>query len=372
MNGNAPALVLENLTYDKHGNIKTLRRKWNGETVDGLTYTYASASNRLVSVNESPNGQTQNLPHYEFFDESKTPGGSTIDYTYDDAGNMLQDANKGIANGEIVYNYLNLPSKIKNNKYVYTATGETVHMETANGIFDYMGGVVFKNSKVESVPTANGRALPPGTAFSPEDPTVENGPMLTNENFWRYEYQLTDHLGNMRVACRCQEKKDATRPEDAYPPRIVQQAHYDPWGVHLPIYGNPDPYLGKPSDRFLYNGKEYENQLDLYNFGARMYDPTIGRWGVPDPIDQFTDFSPYGFVLNNPVNLTDPDGMQVGMGSPLLQFLNRSGASQVSTAAKVGVIRGAVQVQIMMQPLKEISNTTVVNINSALRQNIIL
>ena len=43
-----------------------------------------------------------------------------------------------------------------------------------------------------------------------------------------------------------------------------------------------------------------------------MYDPTIGRWFVPDPIDQFFDFSPYGFVLNNPMNLTDPDGMQVG------------------------------------------------------------
>ena len=44
-----------------------------------------------------------------------------------------------------------------------------------------------------------------------------------------------------------------------------------------------------------------------------MYDPTLGRWFVPDPIDQFSDFSPYGFVLNDPMNLTDPDGRQVGV-----------------------------------------------------------
>lgn len=50
---------------------------------------------------------------------------------------------------------------------------------------------------------------------------------------------------------------------------------------------------------------------ELLNYGARMYDPTIGRWNVVDNLADHPnqiDKSPFGFTWNNPINYIDPDG----------------------------------------------------------------
>ena len=51
---------------------------------------------------------------------------------------------------------------------------------------------------------------------------------------------------------------------------------------------------------------------NLYQFGTRSYDPTIGRWTQEDPIagsiDGPTDLDPYVYVGDDPVNLVDPSG----------------------------------------------------------------
>ena len=78
--------------------------------------------------------------------------------------------------------------------------------------------------------------------------------------------------------------------------------------------------------RYGFNGMEKDDELkgegNSYDFGARMYDPRIGRWFSIDNLHKkYPDLSPYSFTNNNPVVFVDYDGNDFGI---LIDHVNKS------------------------------------------------
>jgi RHS repeat-associated protein len=74
---------------------------------------------------------------------------------------------------------------------------------------------------------------------------------------------------------------------------------------------------GAASAGYRFSGKSYDDELGLYYFGTRYYDPLLARWLSPDRhfiehennfVERAQEGDPYSYVRNNPLSLMDPDG----------------------------------------------------------------
>jgi RHS repeat-associated protein len=91
---------------------------------------------------------------------------------------------------------------------------------------------------------------------------------------------------------------------------VIQTNDYYAFGLAFNSYNRESSV----KQDYLYNGKELQTELDLgwLDYGARMYDPFIGRWMAVDPMAEvYRRLSPYNYVANNPMRFIDPDGMQL-------------------------------------------------------------
>ena len=273
--GTASTLYSEQgITYDQMGNITGLKRYTGSATAtDDLTYNYLSGANAT--------NQLQSITDATASDVGQKHG--TFTYAYDANGNMVTDNSKGITGTTgITYNLLNLPQVIssKSTTYTYDATGQKLRRVIGTTATDYISGIQYdaSTSAISFIQTEEGRALVNGaTAYN-------------------YEYSLTDHLGNSRV----------NFDTGTGVARQVQADDYYAFGMEI------NTSFVYPKNEYLYNKKEVQENLGLYDYGARFYDPTVARWTSVDPLaDRYNGISPYIFVTNNPVRRIDPDGRDV-------------------------------------------------------------
>jgi len=279
---------VSDISYDHNGNIQNLDR--NGLTgtqggnntfgqMDGLTYTYDGNKLQAVQDDIANSGVNNN----DFKDNSSY---GTVEYEYDNNGNLLSDDNKGILS--ISYNHLNLPEEIvfsttKKINYLYAADGtklkETITDGEMTHTFDYCSNLVYEDGELSFLLTPAGRAI-----------------LTEQEHEYVYEYFLRDHLGNIRVVFG-----DPDRNHEA---EVIQENHYYPFGMTM---GGLNFAAGL-ENRYLYQGKETTGDFSLWwsDFHARRFDSQLGRWHVPDLAGQFA--SPYVGMGNNPMVAVDPDG----------------------------------------------------------------
>ena len=110
-------------------------------------------------------------------------------------------------------------------------------------------------------------------------------------------YYLHDNLGNVRVTC------SIPCVEGTQVPTLMHAADYYAYGSILRqhIYDRQEKYLTTHHERDLETGLDYR--------GARYYDADVARFVSLDPLAaDYASWSPYNYVMGNPVSLIDPTG----------------------------------------------------------------
>ena len=115
---------------------------------------------------------------------------------------------------------------------------------------------------------------------------------------------------------------------------VAEVNHYYPFGGVFASSGNIQPYK--------YNGKELDTKkgLNWYDYGARHYDATLGRWFVVDPLtEKMSSWSPYAYCFNNPTKFVDEEG-KVPLIVPYLIKGLMGAAIDATTQVSISMLMG--------------------------------
>jgi RHS repeat-associated protein len=213
---------------------------------------------------------------------------------YDANGNLKSDGNKGILN--ITYNYLNLPTRIQFTgdaviEFTYDATGRKLKKFVSSSERKdwryYVDGIEYQNEHLDLIHHSEGSVR------------------RDADGKFQHHFVLRDHLGNTRVTFSDLNNNDTINEKE----EMIQINNYYAFGLNME--GNWNGATG--ANKYQYNGKELNDDLGLNwnDYGARFYDPAMARWQTVDPLaGKYSRWSPYNYVMDNPMNCIDPTGME--------------------------------------------------------------
>jgi len=278
----------EHLTYDKNGNITTLKRYGANGLINNMAYSYNG--NQVTNIVDYViNGMLS----------GKTVLPLTTNYIYDANGNTVKEGSTSMT-----YNLLNLPQQVqlvggRSITNTYAADGRKLATVAKDGnVFKdgtkkYNGNLVFDmNGDLEYILFSEGRIL--------HNPAT---------NGYSFEYALKDHLGSTRV----------TFIPNGNTATVTQEIAYYPGGAPIAALSYINPSLS--NNRYFREGMEYvsDHNWNRYDYHARTYCP----WRLQfDQLDPLGDITPHvgGYVafMGNPLRYTDPTGMIAQDGSSTL------------------------------------------------------
>jgi RHS repeat-associated protein len=251
------------LAYDANGNIKAMKQfGWkmgaNANPIDILTYNYKPNGNQLLNVKDDANLADTKLGDFRTssISPNQTKIATTVDYTYDENGNLRKDLNKDIGTGSldgIVYNYLNLPQTITVYKaagvikgtinYTYDAAGNKLKKTTVENagtvLFNgtnytnvaitsttsYIGGFIYESKSYSNGALASLQYTDNLQFTGTEEGRIKalyaNADLPNSVTGFGYDYFLKDHLGNVRMVITEEQQ------QDIYPAATLENVTYN-------------------------------------------------------------------------------------------------------------------------------------------------
>jgi RHS repeat-associated protein len=312
-------------TYDTFGELTGYIAKYGTAVLYSLKFT-RDADRRITTKAETVSGK-KNTFTYSYDAASRLTGvkenGTSIStYTYDTNSNRLT-ATTSSGNVTGTYDGQDRVLTYGNASYTYTANGElasmTVGSQTTSYQYDVLGNLIAatlpNGTKITYVVDAGNRRV------GKEVSGVQQAGFLYDGN------QVVAQLnGSNQIVSQFVYASGATSPDymasggvtyrivsdQLGSPRLVvntstgaitEQINYDEFGN---VISDTNPGF----QPFGFAGGLYDQDTKLVRFGARDYNPIIGRWTAKDPIRfKGGDTNLYGYVLNDPVNLVDSLGL---------------------------------------------------------------
>ena len=270
--------------------------------IDDLTISYDG--NQLVKVTDDAEALNYS-DALDFNDGADTE----CEYEYDNNGALTRDSNRGI--NSITYDYSHHPSYINMNMISgprnitnnYTPDGRKLSSSHKTHIPKIHGYITRTTTDLY----VDGLMLRGDTTLLWR---FDGGYVDLNANGTptRWNYYVTDHLGSTRMVV---DSNDSIR----------ETINYYPFGSEMRMEA-PAQMTNNLGHPFRFTGKELDrkNSLNMYDFGARMFDVAgVPMWTSVDPLaEKYYHVSPYAYCAGDPVNKIDPDGREVYLFSTSL------------------------------------------------------